>query len=69
MKKLNYLVLLSVCGILSSCKDMLPGRARKMYDAYGNAVNDYQNGDSSTLIGVILGTIVLGLIWYFFIKK
>ena len=56
MKTQFYLFILSIFALVS-CEG---SRTARMIDTVEGAVDDYNNGDSSTLIILIIGAIILG---------
>lgn len=50
--------------ILFSCEG---SRSRRMLNTVDSAIDDYNNGDSSTLIGLIVFGLIIGILWV--IKK
>lgn len=61
MKTKFYLFILSIFAIVS-CEG---SRTARMIDTVEGAVDDYNNGDSSTLIILIIGAIILGGLWLY----
>ncbi len=61
MKKIFYLFILSIFALVS-CEG---SRTARMIDTVEGAVDDYNNGDSTTLIILIIGAIVLGGLWLY----
>lgn len=61
MKKKFYLFILSIFALVS-CEG---SRTARMIDTVEGAVDDYNNGDSTTLIILIIGAIVLGGLWLY----
>lgn len=61
MKTKFYLFILSIFALVS-CEG---SRTARMIDTVEGAVDDYNNGDSTTLIILIIGAIVLGGLWLF----
>lgn len=61
MKKIFYLFILSIFTLVS-CEG---SRTARMIDTVEGAVDDYNNGDSTTLIILIIGAIVLGGLWLY----
>ena len=59
----KQIVLGWVVLLLSSCEELIPRRARQMYDAYDQAVEEANNGDSTILIVLIIATVAAGIIW------
>ena len=56
-----YLFILSIFALIS-CEG---SRTARMIDTVEGAVEDYNNGDSSTLIILIIGAIILGGLWLY----
>lgn len=56
-----YLFILSIFALVS-CEG---SRTARMIDTVEGAVDDYNNGDSSTLIILIIGAIILGGLWIY----
>lgn len=56
-----YLFILSIFALIS-CEG---SRTARMIDTVEGAVEDYNNGDSSTLIILIIGAIILGGLWIY----
>lgn len=56
-----YLFILSIFALVS-CEG---SRTARMIDTVEGAVDDYNNGDSSTLIILIIGAIILGGLWLY----
>lgn len=54
-----YLFIFSIFALVS-CEG---SRTARMIDTVEEAVDDYNNGDSSTLIILIVGAIVLGILY------
>lgn len=61
MKTKIYLFILSIFALIS-CEG---SRTARMIDTVEGAVEDYNNGDSSTLIILIIGAIILGGLWIY----
>lgn len=61
MKTRFYLFILSIFALVS-CEG---SRTARMIDTVEGAVDDYNNGDSSTLIILIIGAIILGGLWIY----
>lgn len=61
MKLKIYLFILSILALVS-CEGSRPAR---MIDTVEGAIDDYNNGDSSTLIILIIGAIILGGLWLY----
>lgn len=61
MKTKFYLFILSIFALVS-CEG---SRTARMIDTVEGAVDDYNNGDSSTLIILIIGAIILGGLWLY----
>lgn len=61
MKTKIYLFILSIFALIS-CEG---SRTARMIDTVEGAVEDYNNGDSSTLIILIIGAIILGGLWLY----
>lgn len=61
MKTKFYLFILSIFALIS-CEG---SRTARMIDTVEGAVEDYNNGDSSTLIILIIGAIILGGLWIY----
>lgn len=61
MKTKFYLFILSIFALVS-CEG---SRTARMIDTVEGAVDDYNNGDSSTLIILIIGAIILGGLWIY----
>jgi LPXTG-motif cell wall-anchored protein len=61
MKTKFYLFILSIFALVS-CEG---SRTARMIDTVEGAVDDYNNGDSTTLIILIIGAIVLGGLWLY----
>ena len=61
MKTKFYLFILSIFALVS-CDG---NRTARMIDTVEGAVDDYNNGDSTTLIILIIGAIVLGGLWLY----
>lgn len=61
MKTKIYLFLIPLFSImLASCEG---SRSRRMYDSFDHAIEEANNGDSSELIILIIGCIILGGLW------
>lgn len=57
------MVILSFFAIfLCSCEG---SRTRRMYDTFDHAVDEANNGDSSELVILIIGVIILGGLWLY----
>lgn len=61
MKTKFYLFILSIFALVS-CEG---SRTARMIDTVEGAVDDYNNGDSTTLIILIIGAIILGGLWLY----
>lgn len=61
MRTKFYLFILSIFALVS-CEG---SRTARMIDTVEGAVDDYNNGDSSTLIILIIGAIILGGLWLY----
>lgn len=61
MKTKFYLFILSIFALVS-CEG---SRTARMIDTVGEAVDDYNNGDSTMLIILIIGAIILGGLWLY----
>lgn len=61
MKTKFYLFILSIFALVS-CEG---SRTARMIDTVDGAVDDYNNGDSSTLIVLIIFAIILGGLWLY----
>lgn len=61
MKTKFYLFILSIFALVS-CEG---SRTSRMIDTVEGAVDDYNNGDSTTLMILIIGAIVLGGLWLY----
>ncbi len=60
IKHITILIASALIAILTSCEG---SRSRRMLDSVDRAVDDYNNGDSSSLIVLIVGGIILGGLW------
>lgn len=59
MKTKFYLFILSIFTFVP-CK---AGRASRMLDSVEHAIDSHNNGDSTELIVLIVGGIILGILW------
>ena len=59
MKTKIYLFILSFFTLVP-CK---ASRTSRMYDSVEHAIESHNNGDSTELIVVIVGGIILGILW------
>lgn len=55
-----YLFILSIFALVS-CSD----RQQRMINTVEGAIDDYNNGDSTMLIILIIGAIILGGLWLY----
>lgn len=60
-------IFLVVCGevlfLLTACEELKPRRVREFERTYDHAMTDYNNGDSSSIIILIVSIVIIGLLW------
>lgn len=61
MKLKVYFMIVSLI-LLSSCEG---SRSRRMLDSVEHAIDSHNNGDSTELIILIVGGIILGCLWLY----
>lgn len=61
MKQETYFLLVSIL-LLTSCEG---SRSRRMSDSVDHAIDSHNNGDSTELIILIVGGIILGCLWLY----
>lgn len=61
MKQETYFLLVSIL-LLTSCEG---SRSRRMLDSVDHAIDSHNNGDSTELIILIVGGIILGCLWLY----